>query len=46
MTLQELYDEIGGDYEQATRVLRVDKLYETMACLIKETEGGNRIETK
>lgn len=26
MTLQELYDEIGGSYEQATRVLRVDKL--------------------
>lgn len=26
MTLQELYSEIGGDYEQATRVLRVEKL--------------------
>ena len=26
MTLQELYDEIGGSYEQATRVLSVDKL--------------------
>ena len=26
MTLQELYDNIGGSYEQATRVLRVDKL--------------------
>ena len=26
MTLQELYESIGGDYEQAVRVLRVDKL--------------------
>ena len=26
MTIQELYYEIGGDYEQALRVLRVDKL--------------------
>ena len=26
MTLQELYEKIGGDYEQAMRVLRMDKL--------------------
>ena len=26
MTLKELYDAIGGDYEQAMRVLRVEKL--------------------
>ena len=26
MTLQELYTEIGGDYEQALRVLRIEKL--------------------
>ena len=26
MTIQELYEEIGADYEQAKRVLRVDKL--------------------
>ena len=26
MTLQELYIEIGGDYDQAVRILRVDKL--------------------
>lgn len=26
MTLQELYQSIGGDYEQAKRVLRIDKL--------------------
>ena len=26
MTLQELYIEIGGDYDQAVRVLRVEKL--------------------
>ena len=26
MTLQELYQNIGGDYDQALRILRVDKL--------------------
>lgn len=26
MTLQELYETVGGDYTQATRVLRMDKL--------------------
>ncbi len=26
MTLNELYEQIGGDYEQALRVLRMDKL--------------------
>lgn len=26
MTLKELYDSIGGDYDQALRVLRMDKL--------------------
>lgn len=26
MTLEELYESIGGDYDQALRVLRVDKL--------------------
>ena len=26
MTVQELYEEIGADYEQAKKVLRVDKL--------------------
>lgn len=26
MTLQELYQSIGGDYEQAMRILRMDKL--------------------
>lgn len=26
MTLQELYESIGGDYDQAIRVLRMDKL--------------------
>ena len=26
MTIEELYEQIGGDYEQAKRVLRMDKL--------------------
>ena len=26
MTLQELYTEIGGDYDQAVHILRMDKL--------------------
>lgn len=32
MTLQELYAEIGGDYDQAIRVLRVEKLLDKHIC--------------
>ena len=38
MTLKELYDQIGGDYEQALRVLRVEKLLDKH--IRKLTKGG------
>ena len=38
MTLQELYEKIGGDYEQALRVLRVEKLVDKH--IRKFTENG------
>ena len=41
MTLQELYSEIGGDYEQAIRVLRVEKLVDKH---IRKLAGNGLIE--
>ena len=38
MTLQELYQSIGGDYEQALRVLRMDKLIDKH--IRKLAQGG------
>ena len=38
MTLKELYDQIGGDYEQAIRVLRMEKLMDKH--IRKLTKGG------
>lgn len=38
MTLKELYGQIGGDYEQALRVLRVEKLVDKH--IRKLTNGG------
>ncbi|MBQ7623860.1 MAG: Hpt domain-containing protein [Clostridia bacterium] len=38
MTLKELYDLIGGDYDQALRVLRVEKLLDKH--IRKLTQGG------
>ena len=38
MTLKELYAEIGGDYDQAMRVLRIDKLLDKH--IRKLTQGG------
>ena len=32
MTIKELYEYIGGDYEQAMRVLRVEKLIDKHVC--------------
>ncbi|MBE6869551.1 MAG: Hpt domain-containing protein [Ruminococcus albus] len=51
MTLQELYYEIGGDYEQAMRVLRMEKLVDkhirkmrTNLVVEKLIDAGDRIE--
>ncbi len=42
MTLQELYDKIGGNYDQAIRVLRVEKLVDKH---IKKYIGNKVVET-
>ena len=42
MTLQELYREIGEDYEQALKVLRVEKLVDKH---IRRFPGNGRIST-
>jgi len=51
MTLQELYYEIGGDYEQAMRVLRMEKLVDkhirkmrTNLVVEELIDAGDRIE--
>ena len=38
MTLEELYENIGADYDQALRVLRMDKLIDKHIC--KLTKNG------
>lgn len=38
MTLEELYESIGADYDQALRVLRMDKLIDKHIC--KLTKNG------
>jgi len=42
MTLRELYQSIGGDYEQALRVLRVEKLVDKH---IRKLEGNSAFES-
>lgn len=51
MTLKELYETIGGDYEQALRVLRMDKLvdkhirkYVKNGVVEKLIDAGNRMD--
>ena len=42
MTLRELYQSIGGDYDQALRVLRVEKLVDKH---IRKLEGNSAFES-
>jgi chemotaxis protein histidine kinase CheA len=51
VTLKELYETIGGDYEQALRVLRMDKLvdkhirkYVKNGVVEKLVDAGNRMD--
>jgi chemotaxis protein histidine kinase CheA len=51
VTLKELYETIGGDYEQALRVLRMDKLvdkhirkYVKNGVVEKLIDAGNRMD--
>lgn len=43
MTLQELYDVIGGDYEQVTRILRMEKLIDKHVRKLKNNDLFSRL---
>ena len=43
MTLQELYSEIGGDYDQAVRVLRMDKLIDKHIRKLTQNGAAERL---
>ena len=43
MTLQELYSLIGGDYDQAMRVLRVEKLLDKHIRRFAENDTAERL---
>ena len=43
MTIQELYREIGGDYDQAVRVLRMDKLIDKHIRRFAENDAPDRL---
>ena len=43
MTLRELYSEIGGDYEQAVRVLRMDKLIDKHIRKLTKNGAAERL---
>lgn len=43
MTLQELYSEIGGDYDQAVRVLRMDKLIDKHIRKLTKNGAAERL---
>ena len=43
MTLQELYQSIGGDYEQAMRVLRIEKLVDKHIRKLSQNTVAERL---
>ncbi|MBR6090319.1 MAG: Hpt domain-containing protein [Anaerolineaceae bacterium] len=43
MTLEELYKEIGGNYEQAQRVMKMDKLIDRYIKKLKSSGVGERL---
>ena len=45
MTLQQLYEQIGGSYEQAARVMKVDKLIDRYVCRFEESTVMERLRT-
>ena len=43
MTIQELYAEIGGDYEQAVKVMRMDKLIDRYIRKLRSSSVGDSL---
>lgn len=44
MTIQQLYDYIGGSYEQAVRVMRIDKLIDRYVCRFEDSNIMERLQ--
>jgi len=40
MTIQQLYEKIGGNYEQAVRVMKKDKLIDKYVRKLKDSDAG------
>ena len=43
MTIQQLYEKIGGNYEQAVRVMRKDKLIDKYVRKLKDSDAGEQL---
>ena len=43
MTIQQLYEEIGGNYEQAVRVMKKDKLIDKYVRKLKDSDAGEQL---
>ena len=44
MTIQQLYEEIGGNYEQAVRVMKSDRLIDKYIRKLKSSNVGEMLE--
>ena len=43
MTIQQLYENIGGNYEQAVRVMKKDKLIDKYVRKLKDSDAGEQL---
>ncbi len=43
MTIQQLYEKIGGNYEQAVRVMKKDKLIDKYVRKLKDSDAGEQL---
>ena len=43
MTLEELYARIGGNYEHAKQIMKMDKLIDKYICKLKNSEVGDKL---
>lgn len=45
MTMQQLYEQIGGSYEKAVRVMKTDKIIDRYVCRFEESTMMERLRT-
>jgi HPt (histidine-containing phosphotransfer) domain-containing protein len=43
MTIQQLYEKIGGNYEQAVQVMKKDKLIDKYVRKLKDSDAGEQL---